>query len=291
MLKSRPVLWAIPAITVVLAAGAWAVRGATSPQKEAAPETPAVTAVALVRQDLTESISLTGKLGYGTARPVKGGRAGVVTWLPAAGAVISRGKALYRIDDKPVPLFYGSLPLFRTLAQPNTVGRDVRVVRDNLKALGYPVGRQYAAGDRVRQVTPPSPSSGASPGQSPGPSAPAEVWTKVRAGEDVYTSALMNAVKRWQDDAGLPVTGALGAGDVAVLTGPVRVDAVSALVGDPAESPLMSVTPTAKAVTVQAEVSEAGSIHRGDKADVRQPDERTVPGNVAAVATTVQAER
>ncbi|GAB2600955.1 peptidoglycan-binding protein [Paractinoplanes abujensis] len=270
-------LWAVPLVVAALAAGAWFARDVIPPASTPAPSAaPAKAATAtLARQDLTSSVSLTGQLGHGTARPVKGGKAGVVTWLPTPGTVVSRGKPLYRINDQPVPLFYGAMPLFRPLAQPNLVGRDVRVVRENLKALGYAVGRRFSQGDRVRQP-------------AAQPSAP-PVQVEVRAGEDVFTPALVAAVKRWQDDVGLPVTGTIGPGDVAVLTGAVRVESLAALTGDAAEAPLMAVTAVAKVVTVQAEPSEAGTIRRGDQVTVRLPDDRTVPGRVGGVATTVRA--
>jgi hypothetical protein len=83
---------------------------------------------------------------------VKGRGAGTVTWLPQPGASVRRGKQLYRVDDEPVPLFYGALPLYRPLDEPGMIGRDVRVLARNLAALGYAVGDQPGTGERV---TPP----------------------------------------------------------------------------------------------------------------------------------------
>ncbi|MBM7078032.1 HlyD family secretion protein [Micromonospora humida] len=256
----------------------------------------------VVRTDLATTVSLTGTLGYGRAEPVKGGRSGTVTWLPAAGATVTRGKQLYRIDDRPVPLFYGGLPLYRDLAEPGTVGRDVRVVATNLKALGYEIGYQPVPGEKVSrpvkpatsvpptgQQTAPEQDRGTS-GQgaaAPTPTAAAPARVVVRKGEGVLTGSLMRAIKRWQQDAELPVTGRIAVGDVAVLPGAVRVDAVTALRGDPAETPLLTVTPTAKVITVQAEAAEAGTIQRGDRVTVTLPGDKTVDGTVSAVATAV----
>ncbi|OWV08935.1 hypothetical protein B5D80_10950 [Micromonospora wenchangensis] len=233
---------------------------------------------------------------------MKGGRSGTVTWLPPAGATVTRGRQLYRIDDQPVPLFYGGLPLYRDLAEPGTVGRDVRVVASNLKALGYEIGYQPVPGEKVSrpvksaasappagQQTAPEPGRGTS-GQgaaAPMPTAAAPARVVVRKGEGVLTGSLMRAIKRWQQDAELPVTGRIAVGDVAVLPGAVRVDAVTALRGDPAETPLLTVTPTAKVITVQADVAEAGTIQRGDRVTVTLPGDKTVDGTVSAVATAV----
>ncbi|MFY1685441.1 hypothetical protein ACN265_28370 [Micromonospora sp. WMMD730] len=256
----------------------------------------------VVRTDLATTVSLTGTLGYGRAEPVKGGRSGTVTWLPPAGATVTRGKQLYRIDDRPVPLFYGGLPLYRDLAEPGTVGRDVRVVATNLKALGYEIGYQPVPGEKVSRPVKPAtsaPPTGqqAAPEQdrgtsgqgaaAPTPTAAAPARVVVRKGEGVLTGSLMRAIKRWQQDAELPVTGRIAVGDVAVLPGAVRVDAVTALRGDPAETPLLTVTPTAKVITVQAEAAEAGTIQRGDRVTVTLPGDKTVDGTVSAVATAV----
>src|SRR5262249_7911366 len=61
---------------------------------------------------------------------------GTITWLPAAGATVKRGGAVYSVDQVKVPLIYGTLPLYRTLS-PGVQGADVNEVEANLKALGY----------------------------------------------------------------------------------------------------------------------------------------------------------
>ncbi|MEW2117855.1 hypothetical protein AB0945_22240 [Streptomyces sp. NPDC005474] len=110
-----------------------------------------VTTVAVVRTDLSDTQTMDGTLGYGQSVAVKGGKDGVVTQLPDVGTTVSRGRSLYRVDDRPVPVFYGSTPLFRTLDARGVVGRDVRMVADNLKALGYVIGYQPAPGTWVNQ--------------------------------------------------------------------------------------------------------------------------------------------
>jgi peptidoglycan hydrolase-like protein with peptidoglycan-binding domain len=61
---------------------------------------------------------------------------GLITWLPAVGSVTNRGEPLFRVDNEPVVLLYGALPLFRTLAA-GVEGPDVRQLEENLVALGY----------------------------------------------------------------------------------------------------------------------------------------------------------
>lgn len=91
------------------------------------------------RTTLVETQTVSGTLGYGTSSTATsggGGGGGILTWLPGPGTVISRGRAAYRVDNKPVPLLYGSLPLYRTLSE-GTEGPDVKQFERNLQALGY----------------------------------------------------------------------------------------------------------------------------------------------------------
>jgi peptidoglycan hydrolase-like protein with peptidoglycan-binding domain len=270
---------AVGAAVVTVAGIAWAGRPA-APAK-AGNQQISVQSAALVTMDMSTTQTLAGTLGYGTDRTVKGGRTGVVTWLPAPGKSVKRGQQLYRVDDKPVPLFYGDIPLFRALDQRDLIGRDVRVVADNLRALGYDIGHQPRAGEQVAQA--------AAPAVSPAPSAPPVThWLTVHRGDGVLTAALQAAVKRWQTDLRLPVTGAVAPGDVAVLTGAVRVDSLAAQPGDSADGPLMSVTPTAKVITVLADATQTGTIDQGDRVTVELPDNKNAAGRVTTVGTALK---
>jgi peptidoglycan hydrolase-like protein with peptidoglycan-binding domain len=91
---------------------------------------------AIERTTLVETQDVDGTLGYGGARTVAGAGRGTLTWLAGPGSVVSRGRAVYRVDDRPVPLLYGGLPLYRTLAE-GTKGSDVLQFERNLRALGY----------------------------------------------------------------------------------------------------------------------------------------------------------
>ena len=275
---------AVPVVAVLLAAGGFGWLSRRAPTAAATDAPVAVQTATVVKTDMSATESLTGSLGYGPARPVKGGD-GIVTWLPQPGTRIKRGSQVYRADDRPVPLFYGGMPLYRAINEPGTVGRDVRIVAKNLKALGYQIGWQPGAGQTYTR-TRPAPAAGRSPAPSPSPK-PVRTRITVRKGEAVLTSSLVAAIKRWQQDAGLPVTGGIGVGDVVVLPGAVRIDSVTAQPGDSAAEPLLTVTPTAKVITVPAEVAEAATIERGDPVTVVLPGDDSVPGEVSAVGTAV----
>ncbi|WP_307781888.1 hypothetical protein [Streptomyces sp. MBT65] len=278
----------------VVGASLAGVRSGGKPSGAAASDAPRVNTVTVVRTDLSSTLSLNGTLGYGRTVSVKGGKDGVITQLPAVGTKVSRGRSLYRLDDRPVPVFYGTTPLFRPLDTRGLMGRDVKVVADNLRALGYDIGAQPASGSWVMQRPEPTGAESASPSESPAPSAPpvpspSPSYVRVKPGEGVLTASLIAAVGRWQTQVGMPSTGVLGAGDVAVLPGEVRVGAVQAQPGDPATGTLMSVTGTAKSVSVPVDATDVDSIQQGDKATVTLPDNSEAHGTVSAISTDAQA--
>jgi multidrug efflux system membrane fusion protein len=85
--------------------------GQGAARSEAPPATATVT-----RQTLVDSQTEDGELGHGDTTTLSGRIAGTVTALPATGTTVKRGQALYRVDNTPVVLLYGSLPAYRTLA-------------------------------------------------------------------------------------------------------------------------------------------------------------------------------
>ncbi|MFI7026151.1 efflux RND transporter periplasmic adaptor subunit [Micromonospora sp. NPDC049900] len=284
--RRRGMRWlAVGLVVAVLTVGSGIV--VTRQRADAQPasgDTDAVATTPIARRDLSTTRTLPGSLGYGPTRPLAGHLTATVTWLPKAGTTVKRGGQLFRADDRPVVLFYGSLPMYRDIAGSNLVGRDVRVVADNLRALGYPIGRQPSPGERV---TPQPPTQSAADGDADDePTAAAgspAASHQVRSGEGVLTPALVTAIKRWQTDLGVPATGTIPVGHVEVASGAVRVDSVTGQPGDPAETPLLSVTSVRKVITVGAELTDAASIKRGDRVTVGLPDDREVPARVVSV--------
>ena len=124
----------------------------TRPEDAAATRPPATAleTVTVTRTDLDDHQILPGTLGYGRPRVIKGTRTGTITQLVRAGKVLTRGEQVARVDDQPTIVFYGRTPLFRSLDRRGLTGRDVKVVADNLLALGYQIGEQPAVGSLVR---------------------------------------------------------------------------------------------------------------------------------------------
>ncbi|MCX4993624.1 hypothetical protein [Streptomyces sp. NBC_00568] len=260
--------------------------------------------VTVASATLSDNLSLDGTLGYGAPRSLHHTGGGRVTWLPAVGATVKRGQAIWRVDDHPVVLFYGDTPLFRPLDKTGLVGRDVRVIADHLRSLGYDTGAQPAEGSWVRNPTPSSsPEAPAAPSalpSSPPPNAasdapadgeqplPSPSLIKVRKGDAVLTTSLVAAIKRWQRTQDVDQSGVILPGDALVTTGAVRIGKVLAQVGDETTTDLVSVTSTRKQVTVPVAASDAGAIRKGARVRVTLPDERRVDGTVDSIGTVVQ---
>jgi peptidoglycan hydrolase-like protein with peptidoglycan-binding domain len=100
----------------------------------ASQETPETAEV--VQQTLTETVTVSGDLGYGDVIGLDCLLNGTYTALPKAGDVIERGGRLFSVDDKQVTLLYGTLPAYRSLT-PGAEGADVEQFEENLSKLGY----------------------------------------------------------------------------------------------------------------------------------------------------------
>lgn len=130
------------------------------------------TTAAVTRRTLTESATLDGTLGYGASLELydRLSEAGTFTWLPGVGAVITRGATLFKVNNLPVVLMYGSTPAYRTLKKGVSDGPDVTELNQNLIDLGFdPYG---AISDSEK-----------------------------------FSEATTAAVRRWQKAEGLPQTG------------------------------------------------------------------------------------
>jgi hypothetical protein len=289
-----------------------------NPASAGTPAAVPVQTTTITRTNLATTLSVEGKLGYGTERPVKAGADGEVTWLPKSNRTVSRGEQLFRVNDQPVMLFYGRTPLFRALDRTGLVGRDVKVVADNLRALGYSIGEQPAVGTMVRQA--PIDTSTGTGGDDGGDSADDDsadddsrsggdkgdaggdvpptgtsdrsrsakrVRVRVRPGDAVLTSSLRAAIKRWQGDIGATPTGVLEHGAVVVRAQRLRISAVSGQLGDPADGPLISVTRTTKVVTVSVKAAELESVRGSKKVTVTLPSGDPTSGRVGSISRVV----
>lgn len=172
------------------------------------------------RRTLVDQQDVDGTLGHGDAVPVVNRRNGPLTWLAPAGSTVDRGEALYEVDGREVPLFFGDRPAWRPLG-PGTSGADVKQLKQNLVALGY------------------GPAAGLGPG-------------------DAWTAGTTEAVKRWQKAAGLDQKGVVDLGEVVFQPGAVIVSSQSGHPGENAApgGAVLTATPAATVVTVGLDASK-----------------------------------
>jgi peptidoglycan hydrolase-like protein with peptidoglycan-binding domain len=134
--RRRRLVWAaLGAVVVAVGAGAWLWASNGSTEAGSAPSGPVATAT-VKRGTISATESWDGTLEYGAPVTVKSSAAGTITRLVDQVETIERGEELYRVDERPVILLYGVVPMYRDLA-PGESGVDVRQLETNLAKLGY----------------------------------------------------------------------------------------------------------------------------------------------------------
>jgi peptidoglycan hydrolase-like protein with peptidoglycan-binding domain len=239
------------AVAVVAAGGTAAVLAGGGDQAQGQKSAPAMATADVTRGDLVDTASVDGALGYADERSVQTGASGTVTWAPAQGATVKRGRSLLKVDGKPVTLMYGGTPLYRPLCLGVADGADVRQLERNLKALGH--------GDDMTV-------------------------------DDEFTSATAQAVRDWQDDRGLPETGSVDAGEVVFLPGVVRIKEVKVAEGGRSTpgQPALTVTGTRRIVHVDLDADKQDLARKGATVSIELPGGRTVKGKIVEVGTVAE---
>ena len=218
----------------------------------------AVNTALVEKRTLSAMISQDGTLTYraradGSPYSVINQAGGTYTRLPAVGQVISQGHVLYRVNDSPVVLLYGSTPAYRTLSAGAT-GPDVAELNADLVALHYATSPQ---------LSPTSASFG---------------W------------ATVTALEKLQAALGVTQTGTLMLGQAVFEPTAVRVTTVSAPPGGGARpgQTVLQATSTTRQVQVALDASQQTDVAVGDKVSITLPNNQTTPGvvsSVGAVAT------
>jgi peptidoglycan hydrolase-like protein with peptidoglycan-binding domain len=218
------------------------------------PQPPYTTIATVTRTDLIDTDQEAGTLGFDRPRTLKSVVAGTLTTEPDPGTVVHRDEVLYGVNLVPVRLWYGTVPLSRTLSPGVTDGPDVRQLQVNLRALGY---------DPYHDMTL----------------------------DDHFSAATAAAVDRWRSDHGRTETGQVGVGDVVFLPGAVRVGTHHAELGDNLSvgAPLTDVTSTTRIATVNLPAGSTNLAHVGDKVTVQLPGTTTTSGVISQVGTAATA--
>ncbi|GAA3199778.1 peptidoglycan-binding protein [Dactylosporangium siamense] len=208
---------------------------------------------AVTTTDVARRQSVVGTLGRSGTYTVIAPGGGTLTWLPAAGAVVGRGKPAYEVDGRPVILLFGDRPPWRPMQSGMTDGADVRQLEDNLKALGYGAGLTV---------------------------------------DSHFSSSTYWAVRRWQKDSGLPVTGTVPLGQVVFVAGTVRIAGTDRHTGEGVEpgATVAHGTGEQRAINVQVTTSVLAKMHVGDTVVVNLPDDTRKTGTVTTIGAVTQPQ-
>jgi hypothetical protein len=249
--------WVLAGAAVLLAmvvTGVAVVMPGAKQATSATTEEPANTAP-VEQRELAAMVSLNGALTYraqsdGSPYSVINQASGTYTELPVPGQVISQGQILYRVNDSPVVLLYGSTPAYRTLSAGAT-GTDVAELNADLVTLGYAT---------AAQLSPTSTSFG---------------------------SATTAAVQKLQAALGVPQIGTLTLGQAVFEPNAVRVTILSTPLGGNTQAgqTVMQATSTIRQVQVALDAAQQSDVAVGDKVIITLPNNQTTPGVVASVGT------
>ena len=250
--KIRALAAAAVLATVTVTGGVLVTSGAKRATAAARPLPVGTTRVE--RRTLSAMVSQGGVLTYragagGSPYSVINQTRATYTKLPAAGQVIAQGHVLYRVNNRPVVLLYGSTPAYRTLSA-GAAGPDVAELNTDLVALGYASTSQ------------------------------------LRPRSAVFGSATTTALMKLQATVGLARTGILSLGQAVFEPTGIRVTTVSALLGGRARpgQTVMQATSTIRQVQVALDASQQTSMAVGDHVSITLPNNQTTPGVVSSVA-------
>ncbi|GAA0962562.1 peptidoglycan-binding protein [Kribbella koreensis] len=276
--RSRRAIALVTGAVVMTGAGVAGFRIFDKPEKAVASDGPdPAQTVEIVRTDLSQARDLEGQLGYGAGQTVKSHAEGTITWLPKVGAAVEQGGVLFRVDDKPVVLFYGSTPLFRTIGKPQT------------PPVGIPGNPPSTPGSPPPPGSPSSPPPKDKPIEGPDVRVVKQNLTALgflpKTTTDKLTSATIKAIKKWQESLDLEQTGVIDPTSVVVLPGAVRVDSVKAALGDPAAAEILGVTATDKIVTLPVDADSTQGISTGTKVKLTLPNGKATTGTIRSVGT------
>lgn len=176
----------------------------------------------------------------------------LVTWLPAAGSVVSNGGVLYSVDNQPVVLLEGKATLYRTLTTGDK-GDDVLALEQALAALGYDANMTV---------------------------------------DNTFTSATATNLKAFQKAMGIAATGSLDLTTVVMHDGPAVVSTLVAAVGGSASSgtEILVMADPARDVTVPLAPAQLTSIAVGDTVSVKLVDGSSANATVSFIAAAPSSD-
>lgn len=232
--RKRAIVLLSLAVVAVMIAGAitWVALQPASGTPDTAPKVKTST-VEIERGTLTGTSTVQGTLDYADQRPVSAGLGGIVTSVPGVGGTIGLGHELYRVDNTPVPMLHGPLPMWRAFTEGMSDGPDVLQLEMSLAALGY----------------------------------------FDREPDQEFAASTARAIKAWQKALGIEQSGTLELGSVVFMPTDVRVSAVTSSVGTPVSpgAEVLKVTSLTQRIDVELKLSEQRLAVVGGAVQVQLP--------------------
>jgi peptidoglycan hydrolase-like protein with peptidoglycan-binding domain len=265
--RRRSLVWlGLGAILIAAGAGAWLWAADRSTRPAPATTAPVATAV-VERGTISATESWDGTLDHGAPFTVAAQGAGTpsepgqegenveqgqatITRLPEQGETVTRGEKLYWVNERPVTLLLGAIPMYRDLA-PGASGSDVKQLEANLAKLGY---GGFTADNQYTSST----------------------AAAVRDWQDDIGAEVTGVVPR-ASVVFLPERGQVDSLQVGVG------DAVSP------GTPILDITGTAQVVSLEADVDDRDLLEIGTEMTVLLPGGDKVAGTVSATAVVEAA--
>jgi peptidoglycan hydrolase-like protein with peptidoglycan-binding domain len=200
--------------------------------------------------DMVSATNARATLHYAQERPLVAARGGVLTALPAPGAVVAPGGVLYRLDNVPVVLLRGSLPAWRPFEAGMPAGEDVRQLEQGLAALGVFRG----------------------------------------AADATFSAPTATAISAWQKALGVERTGRLDRTAILFSDHDLRVAGATAALGADvaAGTELYRASADAKVVDLDLRLGDQQLAVIGAGVGITLPDGTTTPGSITAVGEPLE---
>lgn len=211
--------------------------------------------VTVSRQTLSQTESFDATIGHGVPLALPIDAQGTVTWAPEKDQVLSPGDAAVRINNRPVILVEGSVPLYRELRRVGSSERD-----EAGKKLGLQTGFDVAQ---------------------------LQAFLLVEGFDDdgrlevdgTFGASTESAVEDWQESVGHPATGRVDRTQIIFIDSEVRVDETP-IVGQPFGA--LTVTTPAQTVTGTIKSAQRSFFTEGTAIEV-DADGHTLAGTVTGV--------
>jgi peptidoglycan hydrolase-like protein with peptidoglycan-binding domain len=180
---------------------------------------------------------------------------GMVEAVRAAGTAVVAGTPLFSVDAHPIAALVGSTPIARTLELGVADGEDVRVLEQNLVAMGDDPQKAIVV-------------------------------------NTTFDAATADAVNRFKAKLGTEQDGVLPLGAVVVLPeglsiGTHRVESGAAVRRN---APVLDVVVSHRQVTTTIAVTDRGSMKPGDEVQLVFPDQSTKVGRVSSIGSVASKD-